>query len=153
MKPRDEQEYITAGALRQAAQGLAEWLIEQGKVKPVKRAREVSYHVKPMSSSLAKADPDPVVRTLELKGLGTQVIRESDFYPWNDSRAMSRPDSRLLQAQRELSGYYTVPEIVETGETAHFTASSKPSGWGWVYFEGRPEWPVARVRIWAGEGE
>lgn len=151
VKPRDEQEYRTAGALKQAVQGLAEWLVQQGKVKPVRWAREVSYHVKPTASSASKLDADPVIKTLVLKGLGTQVIRESDFYPWHDPKAMSRPDSRLLAAQRELSGYYTVPELVETGETAHFTASSKPNGWGWVYFEGRPEYPVARVRMWGFE--
>lgn len=153
MKPRDAEEYRAAGALRQAVQGLAEWLVQQGKVKPVRWAREVSYHMKPTLSSASKADSDPVIKTLGLKGLETQVIRESDLYPWHDARAMSRPDSRLIAAQRELSGYYTVPELVETGETAHFAASSRPSGWGWVYFEGRPEWPVARVRVWGGGGE
>lgn len=149
LHPRDLPECIAAGALYEAVKGLSGWLIEQGKVKPVVRTRELSYQI-PVPKKPTR-DPNPVIRVLELRGLGRQEIRESDIYPLLDWARMGQPDPVLQEAQRELAGYYTVAEEQERSGNAHFSAGIKKSGWGWVYHRDRPEFPVARVRLFGGE--
>jgi hypothetical protein len=58
---------------------------------------------------------------------------------WQEARAFQRnPLYDLPDVELE-------PEYRVTSETAHFEASVRPTGWGWLMVEG---YPVERVRCW-----
>jgi hypothetical protein len=100
---------------------------------------------------------------LELSGLGVVRVTADDRYPFevyeraealhawglefvlDRLRAVNRPPVERPELEFSLE---LEPEVVETGETMHFEASTRQTGWGTVFVDGEP---VARTRCWTSD--
>ena len=99
--------------------------------------------------------PRREVQYLELPGLGKVRIGPEDYYSEAELRLGESLDAVPLEQfgqhnpQRpDLGGLPQVsfePDLLETGDTAHFEASEREGDWGTVYLDG---FPVTRTRWW-----
>ncbi len=99
--------------------------------------------------------PKREVVYLELPGLGKVRIGPEDYYTEAELRLGELLDTVPLEQlggrnpeRPDLGGLPQVsfePDLLETGETAHFKASSREGHWGTVYLDGLP---VTRTRWW-----
>jgi len=102
--------------------------------------------------------PKREVQYLELPGLGKVRIGPEDYYTEAELRLGESLDTVPLEQlggrnpeRPDLGGLPQVsfePDLLETGETAHFAASSREGHWGTVYLDGLP---VTRTRWWLEE--
>ncbi len=102
--------------------------------------------------------PKREVQYLELPGLGKVRIGPEDYYSEAELRLGESLDTVPLERlggrnpeRPDLGGLPQVsfePDLLETGETAHFAASSREGNWGTVYLDGLP---VTRTRWWLEE--
>ena len=99
--------------------------------------------------------PRREVQYLELPGLGKVRVGPEDYYSEAELRLGESLDVVPLERlggrnpdRPDLGGLPQVsfePDLLETGETAHFEASSREGHWGTVYLDG---FPVTRTRWW-----
>ncbi len=102
--------------------------------------------------------PKQEVAYLELPGLGKVRIGPEDYYTEAELRLGESLDTVPLEQlggrnpeRPDLGSVPQVsfePDLLETGETAHFAASSREGHWGTVYLDGLP---VTRTRWWLEE--
>ena len=145
-----KKEYVTVSCLadeRYAAKAviyaymqLGDELLRRGKVVRPKSHFRV---YRPKQAQL-KREPEARFRSVEVSvnGHKERITQYPLDISWEEARAFQHND------------LYDLPEVgLEeewhvTGQTAHFEASSRPTGWGWLTIEGEA---VERVRCWKNE--
>ena len=131
-------ERYAAKAVIYAYMRLGEELVKRGKVeKPrshfkVYRRKQVKPAEKPTNTRF---------RTVEtfVNGRRERITQYPADITWAEARNFQ------VDALYELPDITVEPEHQETGETAHFGASSRPTGWAWLKVEGEV---VSRIRCW-----
>ena len=131
-------ERFAAKALIYAYMRLGEELVRRGKVdKPkshfkVYRRKQVKPVEKPSNTRF---------RTVEtfINGRKERISQYPTDITWAEAKGFQ------FDALYELPDITLEPEYQEIGETAHFGASSRSTGWGWLKVEGEI---VSRIRCW-----
>ena len=146
-----KKEYVTVSCLadeRYAAKAviyaymqLGDELLRRGKVVRPKSHFRV---YRPEQEAQLKREPELRFKSVEVSvnGYKERITQYPLDISWEEARAFQQND------------LYELPEVgLEeewhvTGATAHFEASSRPTGWGWLTIEGEA---VERVRCWENE--
>ena len=131
-------ERFAAKAVIYAYMRLGEELVRRGKVEKPKshfrvyRRKQVKPVEKPVSTRF---------RTVEtfINGRKERITQYPADITWAEAKGFQ------FDALYELPDITVEPEYHETGETAHFGASSRKTGWGWLKVEGEV---VSRIRCW-----
>ena len=145
-----KKEYVTVSCLadeRYAAKAviyaymqLGDELLRRGKVVRPKSHYRV---YRPKQEAQPEREPERF-RTVEasVNGCKERISQYPLDITWEEARAFQQND------------LYDLPEVgfeeewQVTGATAHFEASSRPTGWGWLTIEGEA---VERVRCWEND--
>ena len=133
-------ERFAAKAVIYAYMRLGEELVRRGKVDRPKshfkvyRRKQVKPIEKPASTRF---------RTVEtfVNGRRERISQYPADITWSEAKGFQ------FDALYDLPDVTVEPEYRETGATAHFDASSRSTGWGWLKVEGEV---VSRVRCWEG---
>ena len=124
-----------AKAVIYAYMRLADELRRRGKVRPPRKT-EYRYRLEPTTR---KPQTRFAVVETTVNGRRERIMQYPPDITWAEAREFQ------LEPLHELPELACEPEFVETGETAHFGASSRPTGWAWLTVEGDA---VERVRCW-----
>ena len=131
-------ERFAAKAVIYAYMRLGEELVKRGKVEKPKSHFKVyrRKQVKPVEKSASTR-----FRTVEtfVNGRKERITQYPADITWTEARNFQ------VDALYDLPDVTIEPEYQEAGETAHFGASSRPTGWGWLKIEGEA---VSRIRCW-----
>ena len=131
-------ERFAAKALVYAYMRLGDELLRRGRVVKPKSHLKV-YRRKPAEPTQQAASPR--FRTVEttVNGRRERINQYPADITWQEAESFQHdPLYDLPDVDLE-------PEVLETGETAHFERSSRPSGWGTLLIGGEA---VGRVRCW-----
>ncbi len=133
-------ERFAAKAVIYAYMRLGDELIKRGKVeKPTSHFKV--YQRKPMKPTQKPANTR--FRTVEtfVNGRRERITQYPADITWQEAKQFQ------ADPLYDLPDITVEPEHQVTGETVHFVASSRPTGWGWLKIEGEA---VSRVRCWEG---
>ena len=133
-------ERFAAKALVYVYMRLGDELIRRGKVTKPKS------HLKISRCEPAKPAPQSATtrfRTVEtvVNGRRERISQYPADITWAEAKGFQH------DPLYDLPDIDLEPEVIETGETAHFERSSRPSGWGTVLIDGEA---AGRVRCWEG---
>lgn len=133
-------ERFAAKAVMYATMRLGDELVKRGKVAKPKS------HFKVYKRKQAKPVEKPAstrFRTVEtfVNGRRERITQYPADITWQEAKQFQH------DPLYDLPDIIVEPEYQVTGETAHFEASSRPTGWGWLKIEGEA---VSRVRCWEG---
>ena len=133
-------ERFAAKAVIYAYMRLGEELVRRGKVEKLKSNFKV-YRRK--QAKPVEKPANTRFRTVEtfVNGRKERISQYPADITWAEAKGFQ------FDALYDLPDVTVEPEYQETGETAHFGASSRPTGWGWLKVEGEM---VSRVRCWEG---
>ena len=145
-----KKEYVTVSCLadeRDAAKAVIYAYMQLGD-ELLRRGRVVrpKSHFRVYRPEQAQPEREPEARfrvvEVQVNGCRERITQYPLDISWEEARAFHRDP------------LYDLPEVgLEeewhvTGATAHFEASSRPTGWGWLTIEGEA---VERVRCWQNE--
>jgi len=134
-------ERYAAKAVIYATMRLGDELLRRGKVEAPRSHFRV-YRRKGVKQA-ARADKQRAsrFRTVEtfINGRREHIEQYPADITWQEARTFQ------YNELYDLPDIDLEPEYQVTGETAHFSASSHPTGWGWLIVEGEA---VERVRCW-----
>lgn len=133
-------ERFAAKAVIYAYMRLGDELVKRGKVARSKSHFKV-YRRKGMKP--VEKPTSTRFRTVEtfINGRRERIEQYPADITWREAKQFQR------DALYDLPDITVEPEYQVSGETAHFGASSRPSGWGVLLVEGEA---VSRVRCWEG---
>ena len=133
-------ERFAAKALVYAYMRLGDELLRRGKVTKPKSHLKV-YRREP--SKPAQQPATTRFRTVEtiVNGRRERISQYPADITWAEAKAFQH------DPLYDLPEITVEPEYLETGETAHFEKSSRPTGWGTLLIEGEA---AGRVRCWEG---
>ena len=133
-------ERYAAKALVYAYMRLGDELVERGKVTKPKSHFRV-YRREPAKP--ARQPATTRFRTVEtvVNGRRERIQQYPADVTWAEAKGFQH------DPLYDLPEITVEPEVLETGETAHFEKSSRPTGWGTLLIEGEA---AGRVRCWEG---
>ena len=133
-------ERYAAKAVIYAYMRLGDELVKRGKVTKPKSQLKVSRRepAKP-----ARQPATTRFRTVEtvVNGRRERITQYPADITWAEAKGFQH------DPLYDLPEITVEPEVLETGETAHFEKSSRPTGWGTLLIAGEA---VGRVRCWEG---